>query len=293
MGNKVNNDQIKNQDDNQQTQQQIDLEHVNAQRLKYMQNLIEKNKIDFKEYKKKESSSMEIDSVVENNKIVSTITNNQSQKKEISTPSTIIKETKVQPQVEQPPKKDIDLEHVSIEKIFKITLDPLKSDKLTYVKNYFLQLEGIGSEQKFRVSDIDNLIINLIESEKSNIINFFFKSFHRSYEIVEVRFKDVLKEKFGDFNRILCSYLTMLILYPDNFGLDPNELKADTHIVNYIEETRESNESELLFFFSTMHKASKENQEDLNLLFNRILNYFNRQNAQYLTENKFNVSLLI
>ena len=59
--------------------------------------------------------------------------------------------------------KQIDKEHVTISKIFKITLDEKEKDKFTFLELYLAQLMSMNKECKFRIN------------------NFRFISFKRKY----------------------------------------------------------------------------------------------------------------
>ena len=302
MGNKVEGQQP-NGNDNQQNVnvENHDWDQIKNQRQAYLEKMGQlaqeeelKNKVN------SNSNKMEIDDNSENDKKIDNIPINNLSNKIIQNTNNIIPVIKPQvqeitkPKVQEPvkPKKEIDLEHVTIEKMFKITLDPLKSDKLRFMEEYLQGLTDAKKELKFRVSDLDNLIVNLIELEKNNIVDYFLKCFHRGYELIEIRYKALLAEKFYDTNRLIISYLSMVLTYPENFDIDINYNDTENIFLKFIEDTKETNQDELLHFFTLCFTANEENDETLKCIFNYIINIFNRQNIKCFIDQKGNVSLL-
>ena len=313
MGNKVEGQgQQLNENNNQQglnNNEHQDWDQIKNQRLAYLEKMAQlaqeeeqKNNVN--------SNKMEIDDNFNenNNKIENTQSLNNLNNKIEPIPKTnnninTYNIPKNQPQIQQTikpktttepvkPKKDIDLEHVTLEKMFKITLDKEKSDKAKLLAEYLQGLKDSNKELKFRVSDLDNLIVNLIELEKNNIVDFFLKSFHRGYELIEVRYKSLLADKFHDTNRLLISYLSMVLTYPENFDIDLKYNDTETVLMKFIEETKDSNEDELLYFFTLCFTANEENDETFRCVFNYIINIFNRQNIKCFIDLKGNVSYL-
>jgi hypothetical protein len=199
-------------------------------------------------------------------------------------------ENKQQPQQQG---KVIDFEHVAIEKIFKITLEKEKSDKLMYLENYSKGLTQLGKENKFRVNDLDNLIILLIDLEKDNIIDFFLTSFHRAYELIEVKFKKELQEKFSETLKLIASYFSMVLTYSENFDISLVYENVEERLAKYINETVDSNEEEVLKLFTMLFMSTEDNEESMKCVFNYIINIINRQNIKCFLENKSNVSKII
>lgn len=61
-------------------------------------------------------------------------------------------------------KKDIDKEHVTIERIFRISLE--ESDKFLYLELYLAQILSYDKEVAFRIKDLDEIVINIINSRE-------------------------------------------------------------------------------------------------------------------------------
>lgn len=304
MGNKVQGQENENQQQNENNNVVINQEQISNQRLAYLNRIAleQQNQQKESETEKAKDKLLEKDININTNinsksnvnvvlkdeiKEIVVLKNVHSVNKSNSVSSTPIK-VEIKP---QQPKKDIDLEHVTIEKMFKITLEKDKSDKMKFVESYLQTLIDCKKELKFRVNDLDNLIITLIEIEKKNIVGYLLTSFHRGYELIEVRFKDVLAGKFSDTNRLLISYFSMIITSPENFDIDLKYDEIENSISKYIEETKESNEDELLHFFTLCFQANEDNPETSLGVFNFIINIINRQNVKSYIEKKANVSI--
>ena len=60
----------------------------------------------------------------------------------------------------QTTKKSIDKEHVTIERIFRVSLE--ESEKFLYLELYHAQLMSQDVEVAFRMKDLDEIMINII-----------------------------------------------------------------------------------------------------------------------------------
>ena len=60
--------------------------------------------------------------------------------------------------------KKIDKEHVSLEKIFKISL--VEKENFLFLKEYSMSLEERNVEKAFRINDLDSIIMSLITSNE-------------------------------------------------------------------------------------------------------------------------------
>lgn len=187
------------------------------------------------------------------------------------------------------PKKEIDLEHVAFEKIFKITLDESKSDKMKYMETYLAQLMSLDKDLKFRVNDLDSLIMILISEENKNVVSYLLSCYNRAYNIIEIKFKNDLKDKFSDFLKILASYISLLVLSPENFELDSYKVKFENDYNKYIEETFEKDFAELLNLFNNIENCSDEISQ-CQKLFEPLNNIFEKRNSESLMKYKSNVS---
>ena len=67
----------------------------------------------------------------------------------------------------------IDKEHVTLSKIFKISLE--ESDKFLYLELYLAQLLSLGKDPKFRLDNLDDIIISVIQSNTiTNVLEYLF-----------------------------------------------------------------------------------------------------------------------
>lgn len=304
MGNKQGQSQNPNEGGNP-SEETVNQELITKQRLEYLNKMAaeqstekKEDEINLNEKASISSNKMVIDDEVIKSEIKDTLFKNKSniptnisnniQKDEKITNANISLKSSSAPT--DKPKKEIDLEHVTIEKMFKVTLEKEKGDKLRFIDSYLQSLNECNKELKFRVGDLDNLIITLIDIEKSNIVNYLLTTFHRGYELIEVRFKKELAEKFSDSNRLLISYFSMIITSPENFDLELKYEDIEASIAKYFEETKEKNEEELLYFFTLCFQANEDNNETLRGVFNFIINIINRQNVKCYIETKANVS---
>ena len=101
-----------------------------------------------------------------------------------------------------PNKKVVDKEHITISKVFKVTLDEEQSNKFTFLEEHLGILLSLGKEPKFRMNDLDEIIRYTI-SDKSNPLDYLFDIYHRSITMIEIKFrkeydhtyKQILKDK--------------------------------------------------------------------------------------------------
>ena len=113
--------------------------------------------------------------------------------------------------------KQIDKEHVTISKIFKITLDEKEKDKFTFLELYLAQLMSMNKECKFRINDLDEIILGLFPL-KENILEYLFDIYHRSIEMIEKRFRNEYDEKYKKIHGYISNYICMLMIAPENLG---------------------------------------------------------------------------
>jgi hypothetical protein len=82
-----------------------------------------------------------------------------------------INRTKINNQ--QTEKKNIDKEHVTIERIFRITLEE-ENTKFLYLEMFLAQIMSQDKELKFRMKDLDDIMIQIINSsERVNLKKYF------------------------------------------------------------------------------------------------------------------------
>lgn len=81
-------------------------------------------------------------------------------------------------------KKQIDKEHVTIERIFRISLD--ESDKFLYLELYHALIMSQDKEIAFRMNNLDEIMINIINNPERVIILFILE---RNY--FEISFRNI------------------------------------------------------------------------------------------------------
>lgn len=245
-------------------------------------NTVDINKKD--EIPKNEKVSVNVNNIANDSSNInkSPINNTNTSNNNVNTSSNVVNINTNQP------KKDIDLEHVAFEKIFKITLDETKADKMKYVETYLAQLMSLDKEPKFRVNDIDSLIMIFISEENKNIVSFLLSSYNRAYNIIEIKFKNELKDKFADFLKILASYLSLILLCPENFELETNKSKFESEFKKYVEETFEKDISELLNLLNNFESCT-DDLSSCQKLFDVLINLYIKKNSESLIKHKTNV----
>ena len=119
-------------------------------------------------------------------------------------------------------KKVIDKEHVTISKIFKITLDEEQSDKFTFLEEHLGILLSLGKETKFRLVNLDEILGYLIR-DKSNPLDYLFDTYHRSITMIEIKFRKEYDDTYKQIHRTLANYIGSLLNDPSIFNKKINE----------------------------------------------------------------------
>ena len=265
----INN--INNQEENKNTENKTlnDINYIFQNINNNEENYISLNKNNNKnkeEFKKENENNYQINLNQNNNEIKE----NNNEKKE----------TKNENISDQKNNKKIDFENVAIEKIFQITLNE-ENKKYYFLEIYYAQLLSLDSELKFKLSNLDLIIESIINYSdyNRNLLDYFFKCFHRGYEMIEIRFKKELGEKFYIILNIISSNIIELITNPkeyfnkNNLNSVFNPLQLKKIIIDYLSET---NFEEILFFIKNLYKI--ENIEKINEYFNNIFISFHFKN---------------
>ena len=210
---------------------------------------------------------------------------NQNQKNEIKTSNNFeinnkINDQKNTEQINNNKNKKIDFENVAIEKIFQITINE-ENKKYYFLEIYYAQLLSLESELKFKLSNLELIIESIINYSdyNRNLLDYFFKCFHRGYEMIEIRFKKELGEKFYKILDLISINIIELINNPkdyfnkNNLNSVFNPLQLKKNIIDYLSET---NFEEISFFIKNLYKI--ENNEKINEYFNNIFLSFHFKN---------------
>jgi len=87
------------------------------------------------------------------------------------------------------PTHKIDKEHVTIEKIFRITLNPDSTNNFYYLEDYHAILMSMGDEYvKFRINNLESLMLQYLfthEEIKKDIMNYLLVTYHRAVIMIE------------------------------------------------------------------------------------------------------------
>jgi hypothetical protein len=173
--------------------------------------------------------------------------------------------------------KQIDKEHVIIEKVFRISLT--ESDKFTYLELYHAQLISMDQPEAFRIKDLDNIIIAIIDNKekRANILNYFLETYHRCIEMIERRYKNELDERYHTIRQIIASYIGLIITTPEMFELNMKNTDIIADLSKYINDT---DDEEVDFLFSDIIRANVNNLDTLQQAMRYIFNILHMENLK-------------
>jgi hypothetical protein len=194
---------------------------------------------------------------------------------EISSSIENIKIEETHPIPAQPVK--IDKEHNLISKVFRICLNDSDS-KFLYLELYHAQLMSENKEEMFRINDLDNILMSIIQNEqkKDNIVSYFLETYHRAIEMLERRYKNELEEKYFSIRKMIASYLGLIISSPENFELTLNKTIIIKDLTQYY---NDSDEEEINFLLSDIINSSDGDVESVKLVFSYIFNIIHLNNT--------------
>ena len=256
-----------------------------------------------------------------NNEIINNENENNNNKGiESNSDTNYNNETKKENENENKPivKKNIDYEHTTIEKVFHITLDEDNPKKYLFLDFYLAKLLSMNPSPEssqtpqtsetpqtpsFKLENLDDIILTVIneQSIKNNLLNYLLDCFHRAYEIIEVRFKEVLGKNFEQIHLAIATYFGQIVSSPESFDLKITKKEISQIIKNYYSKTSEeeflllfkditincgddieSLSQVLHYLFEIMHMENLDNQtffkgaaikKNLNILINILENY--------------------
>jgi hypothetical protein len=169
--------------------------------------------------------------------------------------------------------KQIDKEHVAIEKIFRVCLK--ENDKFTYLEQCHAQLMSKELEIAFRLTDLNNIILAIIDHEsfRPNILSYLIETYSRCIEMIERRYKHEFDERYQIIRTTIAYYISHIIA----FGLSLNKTDIKVFLIKYLNET-EPEDIELLF--SDIIKACKDIPDLLKLTMSIVFNLFHLENIK-------------
>jgi hypothetical protein len=184
-------------------------------------------------------------------------------------------EKKIENETEKPEiRKNIDYENTTIEKVFHITLDEENPKKYLYLEFYLAKILSMNQSPSFKLENLDDIILTLMNepSIKNNLLNYFLDCFHRAYEIIEVRFKEVLGSDFSQIHLAIATYFGQIVSSPESFDLTITKKEISQIIKNYHAKT---SEEEFLFLFKDITLNCGDDIDSLS----QVLHYLFENNA--------------
>ena len=188
----------------------------------------------------------------------------------------------IEEEKQKSPKKNIDLENVTIEKVFHITLSEENPKKYLYLELYLAKILSLGQSPSFKLDNLDDIIITVINepSIKQNLLNYLLDCFHRAYEIIEVRYKDTLSSDFAQIHLAIATYFGQVVSSPESFELNINKKQISEIIKNYYLKT---SEEEFLFLFKDITINCGDDLDSLSLVLHYLFEIMHMENIDKQT----------
>ena len=188
-----------------------------------------------------------------------------------------INEIKEEEQAKNIKKKNIDYENTTIEKVFHITLDEENPKKYLYLEFYLAKILSVGETPTFKLENLDDIILTIVNEQtiKNNLLNYFLECFHRAYEIIEVRFKEDLGQKFAEIHLAIATYFGQIVSSPESFDLKITKKEINQIIKNYYLKT---SEDEFLFLFKDIIQNCGEDIESLSQVLHYLFEIMHNEN---------------
>ena len=182
----------------------------------------------------------------------------------------------------KPVKKDIDLENVTIEKVFHISLSEDNTKKYLYLELYLAKILSTGQNPSFKLENLDDIILTVINepSIKKDLLNYLLTCFHRAYEIIEIRFKDTLGPDFAQVHLAIATYFGQIVSSPESFGLNVTKKQISEIIKNYYLKT---SEEEFLFLFKDITINCGDDLDSLSLVLHYLFEIMHMENVDKQT----------
>ena len=249
---------------------------------------IELNEIKENTDNKEEIKSNEIieeGKITDNEELNKNDVNEQNNNKETSQAEEDTEKLKDEKNDEEAPKqvkKNIDLENVTIEKVFHITLSEHNPKKYLFLELYLAKLLSIGQNPSFKLENLDDIILTVINepSIKPNLLNYLLDCFHRAYEIIEIRFKDTLGPNFAEIHLAIATYFGQVVSSPESFDVNVTKKQISEIIKNYYLKT---SEEEFLFLFKDITINCGDDIESLSLVLHYLFEIIHMENLDKQT----------
>ena len=190
-----------------------------------------------------------------------------------------------------PNKKVVDKEHITISKVFKVTLDEEQSNKFTFLEEHLGILLSLGKEPKFRMNDLDEIIRYTI-SDKSNPLDYLFDIYHRSITMIEIKFRKEYDQTYKQIHRTLANYIGTLLNDPTIFNKKINENERYESFKKYLSKC---DIDELGFILYDIGLGIENDEKALKNVFGfffKYINEYNKENFKSLIKSNYKESLI-
>ena len=179
-------------------------------------------------------------------------------------------------QNQNPNKKVIDKEHITISKVFKATLDEEQKDKFTFLEEHVAILLSLNKEPKLRINDLDEIIRYLI-TDKSNPLDYLFDTYHRSITMIEIKFRKEYDSKYKQIHRTLANYIATLLTDPSIFNKNIGDNEKYNSFKKYL---NECDMDELGFILYDICLGINSDEKSLTSVFGLYFKYLHEQNKE-------------
>ena len=191
-------------------------------------------------------------------------------------------ESQVKKEEAKPVKKDIDYENITLEKVFHITLSEENPKKYLFLDFYLAKLLSMEQSPSFKLDNLDDIILTVINdpSIKPNLLNYLLDCFHRAYEIIEIRFKDILGHNFAQIHLAIATYFGQVVSSPESFELNVTKKQISEIIKSYY---LKASEEEFLFLFKDITINCGDDIESLSLVLHYLFEIIHMENIDKQT----------
>ena len=175
---------------------------------------------------------------------------------------------------------NLDIEDVLISKVFRVSLE--ETDKALYLELMLAQLLSEGKETKFRITDLDRLILSILENSerKAEFTKYLLETYHRAYEMIEKKYKRDLGSEFEEIHKIIARYIGIMFSSPDLIGLAYPPEMSISYVIDYFKETEQN---QIVLLFHDILTESSDNNKIVSFFF-RIIYTINNQSSFYAPE---------
>jgi ubiquitin conjugation factor E4 B len=177
---------------------------------------------------------------------------------------------------QNPNKKVIDKEHITISKIFKATLDEEQSDKFTFLEEHLAILLSLNKDPKFRISDLDEIIRYLIK-DKSNPLDYLFDVYHRSITMIEIKFRKEYDKSYKQIHRTLANYIGTFLTDPSLFNKSISDAEKYNSFKKYLSQC---DMDELGFILYDIGIGISSDEKSLTNVFKLYFQYIHEENKE-------------